>query len=68
HPYLQHDTVLVVNNFHDHPQQLDLTDLGNRGLFELGKMRDLVSGEALIESGGQVLIPPASFYWLVVEM
>ena len=68
HPYLQHDTVLVVNNFHDHPQQLDLTDLGNRGLFELGKMRDLVSGEALIESGGQVLTPPASFYWLVVEM
>jgi amylosucrase len=67
-PYLQHDTVLVVNNFHDHPQQLDLTDLGNRGLFELGKMRDLVSGEALIESGGQVVIPAASFYWLVVEM
>ena len=35
---------------------------------ESGKMRDLVSGEALIESGGQVLIPAASFYWLVVEM
>ncbi len=67
-PYLQQDTVLVVNNFHDHPQQLDLTDLGNRGLFELGKMRDLVSGEALIECGGKVLIPPTSFYWLVVEM
>lgn len=67
-PYLQQDTVLVVNNFHDHPQQLDLTDLGNRGLFELGKMRDLVSGEALTECGGQVLIPPTSFYWLVVEM
>ncbi len=67
-PYLQHDTVLVVNNFHDHPQQLDLTDLGNRGLFELGNMRDLVSGEALTESGDQVLIPAASFYWLVVEM
>ena len=67
-PYLQQDTVLVVNNFHDHPQQLDLTDLGNRGLFELGNMRDLVSGEALIQCEEQVLIPAASFYWLVVGM
>ncbi len=67
-PYLQQDTVLVVNNFHDHPQQLDLTDLGNRGLFELGNMRDLVSGEAPVQREEQVLIPAASFYWLVVGM
>ncbi len=61
------ETVLVVCNFHDRPQQLDLGDLGNRGLFQLGRPRDLVTGEAPSHFNDHLVIPPFRFYWLVVE-
>ena len=66
-PQLLQETVLVVNNFHDHPQHLDLAELGNRGLFQLGNLRDLVSGEAPAQFKDQVVIQPFRFYWLVVS-
>jgi len=61
------ETVMVVCNFHDRPQQLDLGDLGNRGLFQLGRPRDLVTGEAPSHFNDHLVIPPFRFYWLVVE-
>ena len=45
-PFELNDDVLVVANFDSAPQSLDLSDLGNRTQFTLGRLRDLYSGEA----------------------
>jgi amylosucrase len=56
--------VLVVGNFDDAPQSLTLSDLGNRGFFEYGKLRDLCSGQSPHLFKDQLVIPPYGFYWL----
>jgi len=56
--------VLVVGNFDNAPQSLTLSDLGNRGNFEYGRLRDLYSGEAPNLFKDQLVIPPYRFYWL----
>jgi amylosucrase len=61
------NSVLVVANFDDHPQQLDLDDLRNRGRFGLGQLRDLASGESPAQFKQQLVIPPHRFYWLAVH-
>ncbi len=58
-------SVLVVANFHDHPQQLDVSDLGNRERFSLGQLQDVVTGESPAMFNNQLVIPPNRFYWLV---
>jgi amylosucrase len=58
------DDVLVVANFDSSPQSLDLGDLGNRGHFHLGQLRDLYSGEAPSMFKDQLVIPPYHFCWL----
>jgi amylosucrase len=63
-PFELSDHVLVVGNFDDAPQSLTLRDLGNRGEFEYGRLRDLCSGEAPGLFKDQVVIPPYRFYWL----
>ncbi|MFC1688824.1 alpha-amylase family glycosyl hydrolase [Pseudomonadota bacterium] len=63
-PFELNDQVLVVANFDAAPQALDLGDLGNRSQFGLGRLRDLLSGEAPSHFGDQLVIPPRRFYWL----
>ena len=58
------ENVLVIANFDDRPQKLDLNDLGNRGQFETGRLRDMASGEAPARFGDHLVIPPYQFYWL----
>jgi amylosucrase len=58
------DNVLVVANFDDKPQSLDLADLGNRSRFGHGRLRDLYSGEAPSLFKAQLVVPPFRFYWL----
>ena len=58
------EVVLVVANFDSEPQYLDLKDLGNRGAFEYGKIRDLHSGEVPSMFKDQLVVPPFHFYWL----
>lgn len=58
------DTVLVVGNFDASPQALTLSDLSNRGSFELGGLRDLYSGESPTLDDGKLIVPPFRFYWL----
>jgi len=61
----QTDTsILVVANFDATPQYLDLGSLGNRGLFQLGNLKDLYSGESPALFKDQLVIPPYRFYWL----
>jgi amylosucrase len=59
------ESVLVVANFDDHPQQLNLADLGNRGGFSLVPLQDAASGESPAHFKDQLVIPPHRFYWLV---
>jgi amylosucrase len=63
-PLLPGDNVLVVGNFDTAPQSLTLTDLGNRGHFEYGHLKDLYSGESPTLFKDQLVIPPYRFYWL----
>ncbi len=58
------EVVLVVANFDSEPQYLDLKDLGNRGAFKYGKIRDLHSGEVPSMFKDQLVVPPFHFYWL----
>jgi amylosucrase len=63
-PFALSDHVLVVGNFDSAPQSLTLSDLGNRGEFEYGQLRDLWSGEAPGLFKDQLVIPAYRFYWL----
>ncbi len=63
-PFELQDQVLVVGNFDDSPQSLDLGDLGNRGDFSYGRLRDLYSGETPKMTADELLLPPYRFYWL----
>ena len=63
-PFELQDQVLVVGNFDDSPQTLNLSDLGNRGDFSYGRLRDLYSGETPKLTGDELLVPPFRFYWL----
>lgn len=63
----QYEPVLVVCNFDNRPQMLNLSELGNRGLFELGQLRDLATGESPALFKDQLVIPPYRYYWLTVQ-
>lgn len=63
-PRQLNDNVLVIGNFDSTPQSLTLSDLGNRGNFEYGKLKDLYSGESPRMFKDQLVIPPHQFYWL----
>ena len=65
HLSIPFDSVLVVANFNDRPEQFNLRDLRNRGRFELGELRDLVSGASPAVFNGQLVVPAYGFYWLV---
>ncbi|TNF98233.1 MAG: alpha-amylase [Gammaproteobacteria bacterium] len=64
HPERASEAVLVVANFDDRPQHLDLRNLGNRGQFQYGQLQDLASGETPALFKDQLVIPPYRFYWL----
>ncbi len=56
--------VLVICNFDNRPQQLDIAGLCKRGFFQHGKARDLYSGNDINIDYQQLEIPPLGFYWL----
>jgi len=62
------ESILVVGNFDDAPQYLDLGNLGNRGIFEYGRIKDLYSGESPNMFKDQLVIPPYHFYWLTDQL
>jgi len=59
------ESVLVVANFNDYPEQFDLNDLRNRGRFTVGELRDAVSGASPEQFNEQLVIPANGFYWLM---
>ena len=66
-PFAAGSPVLVVANFDDAPQYLDLSSLGNRGLFQFSGLMDLYSGESPALFKDQLVVPPFHFYWLTDE-
>ncbi len=64
HPERAGESVLVVANFDVNPQYLDLSDLGNRGLFRYGQVTDLYSGESPALFKDRLVVPARRFYWL----
>ncbi|MEE9494150.1 MAG: amylosucrase [Gammaproteobacteria bacterium] len=64
HPQHLNASVLVVGNFDVAPQSLDLSILGNQGLFLYGNVRDIHSGEMPALYKEQLVIPAYRFYWL----
>lgn len=63
-PFMPMGSILVVCNFDSSPQYLELSALGNRGMFEYGNLKDLYSGESPRLFKQQLVIPPYQFYWL----
>ena len=63
-PDVPSEVVLVVANFDAVPQYLDLADLGNRGEFQYGQIKDLHSGMYPATFKDQLIVPPFHFYWL----
>ncbi|MCU7923921.1 MAG: alpha-amylase [Candidatus Thiodiazotropha sp. (ex Dulcina madagascariensis)] len=63
-PFMPLGSVLVVCNFDDSPQYMELSVLGNRGIFEHGNLRDIYSGESPRLFKDQLVVPPFHFYWL----
>ena len=68
HPERSKETVLVVANFDANPQYLDLSNLGNRGLFHYGQLQDLASGESPAMFKDQLVVPAYRFYWLTDQV
>ena len=60
----QHQRVLVVANFNDKPQHLNLSELGNWGNPQNGQLYDLFSGQRPDLFKNALVIPAFSFYWL----
>jgi len=56
--------VLVVGNFSDTPQYLDLLLLRKMGFFKINGVRDLFTGESPPIFNDQLAIPAYGFYWL----
>ena len=61
------EAVLVVANFDINPQELDLSELGNRGLFGYGEVTDLYTGTSLEQADDRLVVPPRRFFWLTAR-
>lgn len=64
HPERSGEVVLVVANFDVESHYMDLSELGNRGLFQYGQVADLVSGVIPDQVDGRLEVPPRRFFWL----
>lgn len=63
-PINTHSRVLVIGNFDNSVQALNIENLSKKGFFAHQAVKDLYSGD-LIELHGAVLdVPARSFYWL----
>jgi len=58
------ERVVVIGNFDESPQYLDLKDLLKKGFFQYGQVTDLFTNESPAIFHEQLIIPPLQFYWL----
>ncbi len=58
------ERVLVVCNFSDHPQHINLQTLSTSGFNLYGQLTDLYSGKSPTKFKDQLVLQPYHFYWL----
>ena len=58
------ERVLVIGNFDETPQHLDLNDLMNKGFWQYGQVIDLFSNASPAIFHDELIVPPLHFYWL----
>lgn len=63
-PQKSNDRVLVVANFNDKPQKLDLEDVSSWGSYSQGQLFDLHTRQQPEIFNNSLIIPSFSFYWL----
>lgn len=63
-PQKSNDRVLVVANFNDQPQKLDLEDVTSWGSYDQGQLFDLHTRKQPEIYNNTLVIPSFSFYWL----
>ena len=63
-PHNNRNRVLVVGNFGDEPQSLNVDVFSSCGFFQQHLMKDLYSGRSIVADDETVAIPARSFYWL----
>ncbi|MDG6778266.1 alpha-amylase family glycosyl hydrolase [Thiomicrorhabdus sp. zzn3] len=63
-PQKSNDRVLVVANFNDKPQKLDLEDVTSWGSYAQGQLFDLHTRQQPEIYNNTLVIPSFSFYWL----
>jgi amylosucrase len=56
--------VLVISNFNDIEQTLDINLLQDKGFFQYSQVKDLVTGSMLTIQNGRLNVPALSFFWL----
>jgi amylosucrase len=63
-PHNNRNRVLVVGNFGDEPQSLNVDVFRSCGFLQQHLMKDLYSGRSIVADDETVAIPARSFYWL----
>ena len=61
------EKVLLVSNFDQQPQMLDMADLGRWAAPQSGQLIDVVTGTRPEQFDNSLIIPGFSFYWLVEQ-
>jgi amylosucrase len=56
--------ILVISNFDDAPQILDIGLLRQKGFFQYESVKDLSTGETFTLENDELHIPGSTFYWL----
>ena len=63
-PQFVSDRVLVVANFDENPQHIEIEDLTGTGAMQHSQLHDLYSGEKPVMFKNALVVPPYRFYWL----
>ncbi|MBF0265419.1 MAG: alpha-glucosidase C-terminal domain-containing protein [Gammaproteobacteria bacterium] len=58
------ERVLIIGNFDETPQHLDLNELRAKGFFQYGQVIDLFSNKSPAIFHEELVVPPLHFYWL----
>ena len=67
HPVKPSERVLVVANFNDAPERLDLEELGGRGRFGQGVLVDRITSTHVEPEEGALVVPASGILWVAAR-
>jgi amylosucrase len=56
--------ILVIANFDNNPQHLNMHDIADQAIPRHGRLIDLYTGQTPETFNGTLVVPALSFYWL----